>query len=765
MLQGIISKGTEILLNGRLSDKGHQLFLERLAYKLTGTKLQQHIQPISFFLQEVSSRVSGSLFTRSKDQAVRQQETLHFADSFAEYLVDIEKDMVQLETAVKVLPNHEKHFRPGWQTRIRNAAYFAFVSHYGVHRKGEKDPKGNPLPYVQHPKRAAFDAMIYKAGVLDEETFIAELLHDVNEDMGKGMLVNRAGMKHADAMHISHRFVASGAVQVQDEDPEKTVDINRLLDLVDKSYADKTLGREATRTEALMCLISRLSEMSPEDFLKYGTRVLLIKICDRIDNDATIASLNKDRFTAIWLETCYFYLWLTKALHMKNTREWFFDLLQRVQGDERMKHQFRRIEDQCIHDLPAKFVDRIYQAIEAHGFSRGDLQIIFRPRGIRFMKLNEVARRDGTPESNGLQFNNFVNFVPTSPDPEANQRLVSMLRDNIIPDLFPHYTQSQFSESQGVFGKEYDFRSDLHPKAMINTGLHAAFKKGSVPEDSFGFGAFRVFQDRHQYCAEYMGKAHAALLLDDPASVEHLLNMHANLKSYSTSLLGVLRDIDRTSEFEQPDKEPGSIRKWSFEQIKRALTSLVVKKASPRSSASVAGELYTPHERRELIGLVHAFFFTMFGGKKQQVSIHDTTPGIANHDRFLGSFGVANAPIGAACIPLDIHSLTRAPLRALCEVDPEQGGERRRGHSAVIRNFENFTVVNDFRKSPYGAPMNGVLHITDDPDRRDFRKAHFVGDALNRILLSRVDHIAKEGGMKLPTEHLTIGTEVHQSLR
>ncbi len=728
---------------------------------------RQHLRPIQDFLRTAQDRLPGFLLSRSKDPKVRGQDTLSFADSFAEFINHIDGDMLQLEAAVMKQPDSEKRFRPGWQSRIRNAAYLAFVFHYGQMRKGEKDQQGSPLPYIEHPRRAAFDAMIHKVGLIDEETFIATLLHDAKEDVSKSIFVQHAGAKKEQALDLIQNFVASEHVQVRSG--ADAIDINKLLDYLDKNHAHDILGRSANRTEALMCMLHQLAIMSDEDFLKYGVRTLLVKISDRIDNDATIEKLDPDRFTAIWLETCYFYLSLTRALRMRNCEEWFYDLIERVKSDERSRHQFRRLEDQRIHDLPAQFVERIYAEIERDGFSRDELTIIFRPRGIRFMKDREISLESGTAQANSLRFNNFVNFVPVSKDPERNKKLVITMQA-VLRRLFPHQVPpSQFREASTRFGEKYQYLSDFPlSAALADSGVYPAASArtpNSSSKELYGTAGFRIFENYERFCADYYGKPHMALILGDASAEEDLVNLRDNLRSYSSSLIAVLRKIDILS---VPDKDPDGVKGWIRQKYEAAMAVL----RKPSLSLPADAHLYTSSQRNSLRDLVYAFFYNIVLAKKWQATVVDHTSGSSNQDEFMSTYGPQGLRFIAGLVPHDITLLTKLPLSVSVEVPPgEEDGRKgkKRRHPLRVTDFSQLRTPTDLQMTPYGSAVNkdrGVLHVTNDSTVPDFRLAHFALAELNRGLAARRDGIRLEGQIKqFPERILTVGDNTTGSLR
>lgn len=728
----------------------------------------QQLEPIQNFLSTAQHRLPGFLLSSSKDSKVREQETLSFADSFAEFIDHIDGDMVQLEVAVMKQPDSEKRFRPGWQSRIRNAAYLAFVSHYGQMRKGEKDQQGKPLQYIEHPRRAAFDAMIHKVGLIDEETFVATLLHDAKEDVSKSIFVQHAGAKKEQALDLIQNFVASEHVQVRSG--ADAIDINKLLDYLDKNHAHDILGREANRTEALMCMLHQFAIMSDEDFLKYGVRTLLVKISDRIDNDATIEKLDPDRFTAIWLETCYFYLSLTRALHMRNCEEWFYDLIERVKSDERSRHQFRRLEDQRIHDLPAQFVERIYAEIERDGFSRDELTIIFRPRGIRFMQDREISLESGTAQTNSLRFNNFVNFIPVSKDPERNKKLV-MIMQVVLRRLFPHQVPpSQFREASTRFGEKYQYLSDFPlSAALADSGVYPAASArtpNSSLKELYGTAGFRIFENYERFCADYYGKPHMALILGDASAEEDLFNLRDNLRSYSSSLLDVLKKIDTLS---VPDKDLEGVKGWIRQKYEAVMTAF---RKPLSSSPSPDTQLYTVAQRNSLRDLVYAFFYNIVLAKKWQATVVDHTSGSPNEDEFMPTYGPQGLRFIAGLVPHDITLLTKLPLSVSVEVPPgeEDGGKgRKRRHPLRVTDFSHLRTPAELQVTPYGSAVNkdrGVLHVTNDSTVSDFRLAHFALAELNRGLAARRDGIRLDGQIKqFPERILTVGDNTTGSLR
>lgn len=64
---------------------------------------------------------------------------------------------------------------------VRRADDFAARAHTGQYRKGK--PGAPQIPYIEHP-RAVANILQHEAGVTDEATLLAALLHDTIEDTG-----------------------------------------------------------------------------------------------------------------------------------------------------------------------------------------------------------------------------------------------------------------------------------------------------------------------------------------------------------------------------------------------------------------------------------------------------------------------------------------------------------------------------------------------------------------------------------------------------
>lgn len=719
--------------------------------------LMSEMQPTIDFLEDAARFVPASVFTASKDPKEQEREASLFGEALAEHAYKVEQDMPQLEARVAALPNAERFWRPGWQSRVRTAAYFEFVSHYGVSRKGEKDERGNPLPYSEHPRRASFDAIVHKVGLVDEEMFCAELLHDVQEDLDKGMLVARAKGSQKDISRISKGFIGSKYIQPT-ASTYGVIDINRLVHLVDKAGAREILGRDANRTEAQICLFYTLSEMSDEDFLTYGIRVILMKMGDRMDNDGSIANLDPEKFAAIWLETCYVYLSMTDSLDMKNCQEWFYDLLERVKSSERLQHDIRRREDELIHDLPQKFVARIREALSLAGFSPDDVQIIFRPRGIRHMSPNEIMRQQGTPYSKGLEFNNFLNIVPTASDPEENSQLVQALRD-IMRTIFPHKASAQYGEEQTKFGKHYTYRTDIPPGSMTQSGVHRRPQGELQESDWFGYSAYRIFQDREDFCREYYGAPHSAILLDDPDAKAALIMIRNNLKSYIPSLIRTLRQIDSVSDQTPSDSTAmGRVMGKVRDSATRILAPIFSMK-----------RILRPDERDLLRKVVYAFFYNIVGAPKRQTRLIDQAASKNGNEVFQDAYGPDATPIITAFVTTDVTALVSRPLRAQVELDGEDISrvvkmehKKRGGKSLACVDFDEFNRPRDLSGSPFGASIRSQnIRYQVDRTKSDPRLGQFCLSTLNRGLLQRVEKVRTVGGLQGLPEHVLRITSVY----
>ena len=718
--------------------------------------LMSHMRPTMEFLEDAARFVPASVFTASKDPREQEREANVFAQRLAEHVYKVEADMPQLEARVSVLPNAERFWRPGWQSRVRTAAYFEFVSHYGVQRKGEKDEHGHALPYSEHPRRTAFDAIIHKVGLIDEEMFCAELLHDVHEDLDKGMLVAKARGSSKDISRISRGFIASKEIQPSDSQ-HGTIDINKLVSLVDKARAREILGRNANRTEAQICLFYLLSEMSDEEFLTYGIRVILMKMGDRIDNDGSIANLDPEKFSAIWLETCYVYLSMTDSLDMRNCQEWFYDLLERVKSNERLQHGIRRREDELIHDLPQKFVIRIQEELAEAGFQPNDVQIIFRPRGIRHMSPSEIMGQQGNPYSQGLEFLNFLNFVPTADTPMRNKELAEVLK-GILRRIFPYKALQKYGEQFTQFGKHYTYRTDIAPASMTQSGIHRRSQDELQDNDWFGYSAYRVFSDREDFCREYYGAPHAAILLDDEDAKAALLMLRNSLKSYAPTLIKTLKQIDSVSD--QDSTAVGRVKGFMRDSASRLLAPIFSMK-----------RILRPEERDLLRKVVYAFFYTIVGSKKHQTRLIDQS--VKSRDGseiFQDAFGPSATPIITAFVTTDITALVSKPLKAHVELDAEsvtrvvKHEHQRRGKKSLsCDNFDEFERARDLNASPFGASIR-CQNIRYEVDRaqQDMRLGHYCLTTLNRTLHERVERVRSAGNIRDVPENVLRITAVYR---
>lgn len=713
--------------------------------------LMSQLRPTMQFLDDAARFVPASVFTASRNPEDQEREANIFAQRLAEHVYKVEQDMPQLEDRVAVLPNTERFWRPGWQSRVRTAAYFEFVSHYGVSRKGEKDDRGNPLPYSEHPRRASFDAIIHKVGLIDEEMFCAELLHDVPEDMDKGALIARAKGSPKDISRISKGFIASKDLQVVDPN-HGAVDINKLVSIVDKARAREILGREPNRTEAQICLFYTLSEMSDEDFLTYGVRALLMKMGDRIDNDGSIANLDPGKFAAIWLETCYVYLSMTDDLEMRNCQEWFCDLLERVRSNERLQHDIQRREDELIHDLPQKFVSRIQQELVDAGFSPDDVKIVFRPRGIRHMTPEEITRQHGSAYSKGLELNNFLNFIPASDDVEKNAAISEALKD-ILRRMFPHKASQRYGEEQTNFGKHYMYRTDIPPGSMSKSGIHRRPEDELKDQDWFGYIAYRIFKDREDFCREYHGIPHAALLLDDEDAKVALLSLRNSLKSYSTPLIRALKQIDAVSD--TSNVKVGAVRGFFRDAVKMVVSPFVPVK-----------RILTPEMRDLLRKNVNAFYYNIFGATKQQARLVDKNAPLKDgREDFRDAYGPGTMPVISMFVTTDITALACKPVFAGVEMRPNlvKHEHARRGNKSVMcDDFTNFRRPKDLEQSPFGARVHdAVIRYKVDRDVPDERLGRFCLTTLNKGLLARLQKVRAANGLKDLPEHVLRITSVY----
>lgn len=702
--------------------------------------LLQQLQPIFHFIADLHAAApSKSFFGSSILDTNRQATITEFAHRFALYVRATEDAIIRTEEQVAIIPNRSEHFREGWQQRLRSARYLAFVTHYGQYRKGEVDTDGvGPLPYVWHPFRAEADILPESFGLLAEETSSATVLHDSLEDIEKSFLVTKCGFSLKEAREKILHFV-SAAIQPKSK---HAVSISQLLYAVDNQRAVEILGRKPmNRTEKMMCRLYHLSRMSERDFERLFPHVFAISASDRLQNGKTIETHNPTRFAAIWLETSFVYPWLTEYFSMPNCTESLRDLLQSVNADERTKRESSRDMHEQVHQLPSKFCEVIFSEIERVGFSREDLHIHFRSRGMRFLDPKSqpdqlLASEDSA--DHGIAFNNFVNFIPSCRDASKNPQLVKVLR-SLIQRLFPRTIDGIFDEQKTDFGKHYQYRSDLPETAVSLQDL-------PPDEQRFGYVVTRIFDDSADYIRSYLGNLHAAFHLQDKTARKKLLRLQNVFRTYVDGPLRVLLFTDVHSEQPIAIERPSSISSRMRKRIKMIMRSeQFVRPSKP----------FTFNEQQILRKIAHTFFYLFFGFHKDQVQLINKKE---NPNAHIPSFAPKGMPISSALIMHDIEALFRMPLFAEVDSDPREG-------TTPVWDKEDFASASqsdDFSRSPFGVGLEGgVLTYEVDRSVSDHRLAFFLDHFCKKMLQCGLEKFVKEGHIQgdVPKQVSEIGLE------
>jgi len=728
----------------RLVDLVRQRFPE-----ISPEKFHQHLRPaIDFFHSICQMSPSHTLFGKQLSQVnpdVRAQID-RLASSFANYVVEVEREMLFLEDKVSYFPEYQKHFPEDSFQRIRSAAYLAFICHYGQERKSEIGPDGQPLPYVTHPIRAAFNVQMRQLGLMSEETLSATLLHDVFEDIDKSFPVVASKVNPRLLKQRLEQFI-NMHVQPPSSSDRSVVKVTRLMEMVDKKSAEQIFLRSpANRTEVLMALLYHLASLTPDEFQQYVPHVLAIKLSDRADNGSTIQGLNSQRYAAIWLETCFVYLWLAESLDMQSCAEWLRDLLQHVQLDDRKKMETARAQSEDLHDIPTKFCDRMYEEIEKRGFDRKELFIDFRPRGIRGIDIE--TERDSLlvsndPRHHGIAFNYFINLVPVCNDPSRILDL-GMAIESIIQELFPVNVDGIFDEQKTTFGRQYRYRSDLPGGVVSLDDL-------SQDQDKFGYAVTRIFTDRSEFIQSF-GKLHGAQLLNDRDSRKKLVRLQHTLSSYVEGPIRTIFQIDEASDVNQSlDFGQRRVRR----KIKRTL----------QAEDTVPVRSMIPEERAVLLPSVYASFYCFFASHKQQVSLVNNA---SSSGKYMSAYLPANAPVIASLLGMDITALLSRPLYAEVErslVGHDASSARNDKDLWDKDDFGGIIHPEDFAYTPFADDSSaGVLRYQVDRGVADIRPAMFLLARLQELVHEGLNSVVQRSGItgEVPRSVAQIGMDYDQ---
>ncbi len=716
------------------------------------TDLLRRVQPIFHFIATIHNdappgkQFFGTYFhgtePKVEQEARRKEEIKQFARRFAVYMRVTEEALARTEQQVVIIPNHAEHFRPGWQERLRNAKYLAFVAHYGQYRKSEVDDTDakSPLPYVWHPFRAEADVLPESFGLLTEETSEATVLHDSMEDVVKGFLMQHYGFSEEEALSYISSFIRE---HVQPRD-KNAVSIFKLLHAVDNRRAVEILGRKPlNRNETIMCRLYHLSRMPEKEFALYYPHVFAISASDRLQNGRTIETHDPKRFAAIWLETSFVYSWLTRYFKMPNCAESFLDLLQNVNADERLKMEASRDKHELVHQLPEKFCDVIYHAIEQEGFSRDELHITFRPRGIRF--LDPESQRDRLLASDdsvdhGIAFNNFVHFIPDCHDPSRNAHLVETL-NLLIVQLFPREVPGIFDEEKTPFGEHYRYGSDL-------PGDTVSLQELPSGKQRFGYGVTRVFQDKADYTRSHFGDLHAAVHLQDRNALKKLSRLQRVLQTYVEGPLRTLLFVDAHSEQASLLKRPEGVSRYTKRKVRLAMRCdyVLPDKHKP----------FAPDQQQLLRRIVYALFYLFFQFHKTQINLVNNA---VDSNQFIPSFAPEGMPMATALMFHDPEALLRQPIFADVDSNPLKT-------TSTVWSREDLDglveKLDDFSGTPFGTGLeNGVLRYEADRGVPDHRLAAYVYTVCQKMLSLGLEKFVKEGHIQgdVPQRVATIGME------
>jgi hypothetical protein len=659
----------------------------------------------------------------------RESLIVKFATDFVNFAAGIEKDIAEMALDVQHQPQNKHSFSIGWEDRVRNAAHLGFVAHYGQLRKSEYDEHGEPLQYIEHPRRAAFDVHKDKIGLLTEETFIAILLHDVLEDIEKGALVKMAGYSPEMAKKIVEKFVSGRYVQLKG--PTR-VSILKILRFLDKHHAGKALEREPNnRTEILMCLLNDLAQMPEDEFLAYAPHIIIAKLSDRADNDRTIEKLNAKRFAAIWLETSFVYLWLAHALGMKNCEEWLLDLLQQVQSHTRKDRESSLRSHRETYQLPEKFSESIYAEIMKAGFRKGDLIIDFRPRGIRYLDESSVKEddliRSEDPEDVGIAFNHFVNFIPTCIHPEEARRLKETLR-GILEKQFPRDVSGIFDEQNTAFGSGYRYATDLPEHAVSVQDLR--------PEDGqkFGYVVTRIFENKSDFVRENMGSLHAATILMDSQAIKRVRILRRSLQTIAGAPLAMLKTVDAYA----PDQD-----KAGGVAAQRRRTSLKSARALTHTQPQ---RPFTSEETKVLRTAIYANFYTLFGGKKNVSIVNEGVSDSTHHS----SFGPMNTSVVATLLSHDPQALVSRPQFAAVDLGVINHSKMPHDTLWDPGDFEGASVEDLLRDSPFSTTVadTATLRYKCDPNIPDSRLGEACVQSLEAEMMRVLMNVMQQGHVR-----------------
>lgn len=662
-----------------------------------------------------------------------------FERMFVDCVSRTEQAIAMYTPEVAWLPNADKHFRPGWEDRIRRTAYFSFVNHHGQVRDSEFDKKGNQLPYDRHPFGVAFDDL-RRIGLLTEDTTKGALMHDVKEDVDEGFFVRRMGVPSSEALQHIDRFLASPAVA-----DAKGLDLVKLLGYVNKHHLS-ALARFPIKGKAdhLIQRFDVLSQEDPTTYLLYAPHVFAITLADRINNARTFFTLNTYRAATLWATTSMVMLPLVRLLHMGEGEELLLDMLDNVRPRERDAHLERMRIQERRHKLPDLFIKDFYAELERRGYSSEDVHLVIRPRSMRHRsddELRVIMDRMVDPHAQGRLLNSILSAVVTAPSSEAREELM----DHVLPDMFRKFfpyviTKPLFPEQRDQLEKNgsasayapLTFACD-DPSLVGLENVDTPLRLPARRKQRYGVTAYRIVMSSEHL--DYVGDMHNYVFSGDTDACANLLNVRDVLRTAAGTCASLSRRIHERTLLEADEDSPVvAAAMHTREQVSPQLPWLV--------------SYFTPEEGRALREITRLLFFSFFHGYSQVHLVPKRDSDVSH----AASYGPKVAPVIAAAFITDPGAVLRNPLYMRIDMGLDQLLSR--GFVPPAWDAQRQQSIDALRRvalTPIGRDVQQLF--VELGEKRDSLLANLLLESLSSTLADCLRAVAQDAGIDdVPSE-------------
>ena len=467
-----------------------------------------------------------------------------FKERLKEFVSYVDREIEEMRV---IMAGNEPYtnFSEGWEDRARKACYFSFFTHYGAKRRGELCPKGEPLDYVHHTTRSAFNSLIRKIRFFDERTFLATICHDSLEDFQKGFLgvlgnedgkgrISRKRNKEK-VIPMFNRFFDDLDKEVGERDDETEVSIAELVDIVTRP--DDCAG---DRNRALLSVFEKIIAY-PEEKQFSAMKAIIIKLSDRLDNIKTFTEgKNADQIED---ETLIVFLAIAKEWGMWNVVDWFLDYIHlkdnvdarhaamahnRRIGDDRNAWSSENSEESSTAEQDSSMeicIERRFRE-EFNGLlskelggkkvvENEDYSLVFRPIPLRYQDLKT--------EKNAADPRNYVIAYPCDEGDEQLHEAMCNVFKAIFPAPLPATYKNEAHKpwfEKGIGSILMQNRNEISP---YEHGMDNRVKELDSPpikdaryavvsnNPGYGIGLWSCFKSKAEACSALAGKPSISL--------------------------------------------------------------------------------------------------------------------------------------------------------------------------------------------------------------------------------------------------------------